>query len=41
MGNINQELLYTDQENVWAAQMAYCNIDDTVITSTLLYQQFE
>lgn len=31
MGNTNQEFIYTDQENVWASQMAYCNINDALI----------
>jgi len=31
MGNSNQELLYTNQENVWAAQMSYCKIDNTLL----------
>ena len=28
MGNLNDNNLYTNQENTWAAQIAYCNIDD-------------
>lgn len=26
---------YTDQENTWAAQMAYCNISEDVINHTI------
>lgn len=36
MGNQidENESLYSDQENVWAAQMAYCNITTEIINST-------
>ena len=31
MGNLNDNNLYTNQENTWAAQIAYCNINENVI----------
>ena len=31
----NQNLQYTNQENTWAAQMAYCNITEELLETIL------
>ena len=38
MGNYanNQNQQYTDQENTWAAQMAYCNITEELLENILI-----